>query len=155
MIFLRKYHIVISDTLVGSSWICANIIRILWETKKERLSYRKKYVEEFVWGIFLFWLHALLFFVFLLLSSSTPSPFPSDVLAEWPLWRYIVLLWVEFCVMRSWVNSQKYENLPQFNPSWLASLRTWCYLRLCFRFSCSEYDLTFIKRNHTLNYYPF
>ena len=36
-----------------------NTIRTSWETKKERLSYRKKYIEEFVWGISLFWLHAL------------------------------------------------------------------------------------------------
>ena len=27
-----------------------NIIRASWETKKERLNYRKKYIEEFVWG---------------------------------------------------------------------------------------------------------
>ena len=26
-------------------------------------------------------------------------PFPSDILAEWSLSRYIILLWVEFCVM--------------------------------------------------------
>ena len=53
-----------------------NIIRALWQTKKERLSYRKTYIEEFVWGTSLFWLHALLsmsfsvaFFVF-----SLPLP---------------------------------------------------------------------------------
>ena len=44
---------------------------------------------------------------FLLLSSSTPFAFPSDVLAQWPVW-------VVFCVMMSWVNGQKYENLLQF-----------------------------------------
>ena len=38
---------------------CCNTIRTSWETKKERLSYRKKYIEVFVWGISLFWLHAL------------------------------------------------------------------------------------------------
>ena len=31
------------------------------------------------------------FYVFLLLSSSTPSPFPNDVLAEWPLRRCIYI----------------------------------------------------------------
>ena len=36
------------------------------------------------------------FYVFLLVSSSTPSPFPSDAFAEWSLERYIVLLWVVF-----------------------------------------------------------
>ena len=33
-----------------------DIIRA-WETKKERLSYRKKYLEEFLWGTLIFWLH--------------------------------------------------------------------------------------------------
>ena len=41
------------------SFCCCNITA-LWETKKEqRLSYRRKYIEEFVWGTSLFWLHAL------------------------------------------------------------------------------------------------
>ena len=40
---------------------CCNVTRATWETKKEsRLSYRKKYIEEFVWGTSLFSLHALL-----------------------------------------------------------------------------------------------
>ena len=59
--------------------------------------------------------------VFLLLLCSwlfTPSTFPSDVLAEEPLYRHITLLWVVFCVMISWVNGQKYENLLHFNTSW-------------------------------------
>ena len=57
---------------------------------------------------------------FLLLSLSTPSPFPSSVIAEWSLQRYIILL---YCVMISWVNGEKYENLLQVHTSWLASLR--------------------------------
>ena len=102
IIFLCKYYIVILDTLVGSSWmyaLCArcNINRTSWVTKKERLSYRKKYIEEFVQGISLFWLHPLLSMSFSRFFLSTPSPFPSNVLAEWPLQRYIVLLWVLLC----------------------------------------------------------
>ena len=27
------------------------------------------------------------------------------------------------------------------------------YFRLCFSFSCSDYDLTLIKKSHTLNFY--
>ena len=103
----------------------------------------------------LFWLHALLSMSFLLLSLSTPFPFSSDVLAEWPLQRYIILLWLVFCVIISWVNGRKYENLLQFNTNWLASLRTWYYFRLCFSFSCVGYDLSLIKKSHTLNCYPF
>ena len=86
--------------------------------------------------------------LFSLLSSSTVFPFPSDVVAEWPLKRYTILLWVVFCVMISWVNGRKYENLLQFNTNWLASLRTWYYFRLC-------YDLSLMKKSHTLNCYPF
>ena len=64
LMFLCKYCTVISETLVGSR--CAlfvarlNTIRTSWETKKERSSYNKTYIEEFMLGISLFWLHALL-----------------------------------------------------------------------------------------------
>ena len=60
-----------------------------------------------------------------------------------------------FCVMIWWVNGQKYENLLQFNTRWLASPRTWYSFRLCFSFSYSAYDLTLIKKSHTLNCYSF
>ena len=63
--------------------------------------------------------------------------------------RYIILVWVAFCVMISWVNGPKCENLLQFNTSWLESPRTWYYFKLCFSFSCSSYDLTLIKKSHT------
>ena len=75
-----------------------NTIRTSWETKKERLSCRTKCIKEFVWGISLFWLHALLF-VFLLLSSS----------CRMATIKMHILLWVVFCVMISWVNGQKYK----------------------------------------------
>ena len=74
------YLIVISDTQI-CSWMCfllahCIIIRASWETKKQRLSYRKKYIEEFVWETSLFWLHTLVifcrfFFFFCLLPSPT------------------------------------------------------------------------------------
>ena len=58
--------------------------------------------------------------------------------------------------MISWVNGWKYENLLQFNTSWLASLRMWyLYFKLCFSSSCSDYDLTLIKKWRTLNCYSF
>ena len=73
------------------------------------------------------------------------------------LWNdpYIVLLWLVFCEMTSLVSGWKYENLLQFNNSWLASLRMWYYFRLCFNFSCSGYDLTLTKKSHALNCYSF
>ena len=45
--------------------------------------------------------------------------------------RCIILPWVVFYVMISWVVGQKYENQLQFNISWLVSLRQWYYFRLC------------------------
>ena len=77
-----------------------DIIRASWETKIERLSYREKYLEEFVW------------------EKSLFSPFSSSVSAEWLLQRYIR------------VNSRKNENLSQFNTNWLPSLRMWYYFIL-------------------------
>ena len=65
------------------------------------------------------------------------------------------LLGVVFCVMISWVNNWKYENILQFNTSWLVFLRTWYYFRLYFSFSYAGYDLTLIKESHTLNCYSF
>ena len=40
---------------------CCNVTRATWETRKEwKLSYRKKYIEEFVWGTLPFLPHSLL-----------------------------------------------------------------------------------------------
>ena len=46
---------------------------------------QKKYVEEFTWRTLLFNCTPSFLCHFLLFSSSPPFPFPSDVLAEWPL----------------------------------------------------------------------
>ena len=62
-----------------------NISRASWETKKERLSYRIKYIAEFVWWTLLFWLHALLSMSFFVAFFVYSLPFPIDVLVEWPL----------------------------------------------------------------------
>ena len=51
-----------------------NTIRTSWETKKERLSYRKKCIEEFERGISLFWLHALLSMSFCCFLRLFPPP---------------------------------------------------------------------------------
>ena len=50
-ILFCKYDIVISDTLGCPLFVApCDITRASWETKKEWLSYRKMYIEEFVWG---------------------------------------------------------------------------------------------------------
>ena len=111
-----------------------NTIRGSWETKKERLSYRKKYTEEFVWGISLFLTARSPFNIFLLLSLSTPSPFASDVFVEWPPIKIYILLWVVFCVVLSWVNSRNMKisyNLilhAFFYKRWFFSTHPQCCL---------------------------
>ena len=45
--------------------------------------------------------------------------------------------------------------LLQFNTNWFAYLRTWYYFKFCFSSTCSCYDLTVIKKRHTLNCYLF
>ena len=69
IIFLYKYYIVISDTLMAFGYVFlvprCNIIRASWGTENERLSYRKKYIVEFVSGTSIFWLHTLLLMLFL------------------------------------------------------------------------------------------
>ena len=86
-----------------------NTIRKSWETKKERLSYRKKYIEEFVWGISLFWLHACLFLAFFVYFLPLPTCGMAAI-------KIHILLWVVFYVMTSWINGRKYENL-KFNTT--------------------------------------
>ena len=39
---------------------CCNIIRACWETKKKKLSFRKKYIKFFLWETSRFSLHVLL-----------------------------------------------------------------------------------------------
>ena len=81
-------YLTCSDRLVGGCVFlvaCGNIIRVSWEIKKEKLSYRKKYMEEWVWRTSHFWLHTLFPMSFFVPFESTPSLFPDDILAEWPL----------------------------------------------------------------------
>ena len=53
------------------------------------------------------------FYAFLLLSSSTPSPFPNDALAEWPLDTYIAMggILCDNIMSISCENERKYENV--------------------------------------------
>ena len=94
IIFLWKYDAVISNTLVGSFLdvrflllAVILIIRASWKTKNERLSNRKNFTAEFVWGTCLFWLHILLsmsFFVaFFTYSLPLPKRNPSKHSSWW------------------------------------------------------------------------
>ena len=78
----------------------------------------------------------------LLLSFFTLCPFPGDVLVEWPLIKIHNIAMAGILCDDTKSERSKNDNLLQFNTSWLASLRTWHYPRLCFSFSCSGYDLT-------------
>ena len=123
-----------------------NIIKASCETKKERLSFRENIEKNWCEWHKRFYCTPSFLCISLLLSLTTPFPFPSEQ-AQWPYgWCSVIL---------SWVNGQKYENLLQFYFNWLPALRTWYYFRFCFSFSCSVFDLTLIKNSHTLNCYSF
>ena len=72
-----------------------NFIRALWElhenARRKDWSYRKKYIEEFVWVISLFWLHSLLSLSFCCFLHLILFPFPSDVLADIYTYIYIAM----------------------------------------------------------------
>ena len=99
-----------------------------------------------------FWLHAHLSMSFLVAFLVYSFAF-----SKWrTCWMAPINVHKVFCVVISWVNGWKHENLLQFNTSWLASLRMWyLYFKLCFSSSCSGYDLTLIKKWRTLNCYSF
>ena len=142
-----KYYIVIYDTLVGSF---LNVLFLLLAVILSELHVkpRRKVSEEIYRNICVRGINFLTaltpFYVirccFLCLLLS-----PSQV-------TYLLNGPYGWCsVMISWVNGRKYENLLQFYFSWLPALRTWYYFRLCFSFSCFVFDLTLIKKSHTLN----
>ena len=95
-------------------------------------------------------------FDYLLLSLSSHTPFQVACLMNgsyedtqycdgwYSVWRY-----------HEWAveNMNGRKNLLQFNNSWLASLETWYYFRLCFTFTCPGYHITLITKSHTLNCY--
>ena len=115
LIFLCKYYIVISDTLVYSFLdalflLLAVILSELHE-KPRRKDWvtEKKYIEEFVWGISLFLLHALFSMSFCLFVAFFVYFLP---LSKWcacgmTSTKIYILLWVVFCVMISWENGRK------------------------------------------------
>ena len=91
LIFLCKYYIVISDTLVdtflnGSFLLLAVILSELPEKPKRKDWVTKKKIHRSICVRNITLLTARSpFYVFLLLPLSTLSPFPSNTLAEWLL----------------------------------------------------------------------
>ena len=98
----------------------------------------------------LFWLHALVSMS--LCVALFIYTFP---LAKWYTW-WMALIKIHNIAMGGILcddimsERSKIWKFLTFNTSWLASLRTWYYFRLCFSFSCSGYDLILIKKSHTL-----
>ena len=116
---------------------------------------RKKYIEEFEWEGYHFFdctLSFLCLFVAFFVYSLPLSKWRTRGIA--PIKIYI-LLWVVFCVMISWANGQKYENLLQFNfkrffykqrffsthPQWCLDL-SWIDLQMLLR--CCLIHITII-----------
>ena len=147
-----KYYIVISDTLEGTFldvFLLPAVILSELHVKPRRKDWvsEKIYRKICVRGINL--LIALPPFYVILCCFLCLLPSPSQV-------TYLLNGPYGWCsVMISWVNGRKYENLLQFYFSWLSALRTWYYFRLCFSFSCFVFDLTLIKKSHTLKCYSF
>ena len=147
-----KYYIVISDTLVGS-FLDVLILLLAVISELHVKSRRKEWISEKIYRKIcvrdIKVLTALPPFYVVLCCFLSLLPSPSQV-------AYLLNGLYGWCsVMISWVNGRKYENLLQFYFSWLPALRTWYYFRLCFSFSCFVFDLTLIKKSHTLNCYSF
>ena len=88
-VFLCKYYIVISDTMVGSFLdvlfllLAVKLAELSWENKKERMSYEKKYKENLCEGHQIF--------------DCTPY-FLWHILVAWNIWRLQGL----FCLYFFW-----------------------------------------------------
>ena len=147
-----KYYIVISGALIGSSLdVLFLLLAIVLSEPHEKPRRNNDRVTEKIHWIFLIARHP---FSIILCCCLNLLPPPSQV-------TYLLndpytdtLLGVAFFVMISWVDGWKYENILQYNISFLVFLGTWYYFRLCFSFSYSGYDLALIKESHTLNCYP-
>ena len=134
MILLCKYYIVISDTLVDSfldePFLSLAVILSELHKKPRRKDWvskkvcRRTYVRDIT-----FLTTRSLFYVFLLLSLSSPFPFPSDILAAWEHGQSLSLF-LSFSLSLSlslslyiyiyiyiYINGWKYENLLQFNTT--------------------------------------
>ena len=92
IILLYKYYVVISDTLVGSFLaVLFLLLAVILSELYEKPRRYKDWVTEKSTLMNLYeehhFFHCTSSFpcLFLLLSSSTPFPFLSDVLADWPL----------------------------------------------------------------------
>ena len=97
LIFLCKHYIVISDKLVGFFLdvfflLLAVILSELHDfmrNQKRKIELQRKVHRSICMRDITFLTARSPFYAFLLLSFSTPSPFPSDTFAKWLLQRYI------------------------------------------------------------------
>ena len=90
LIFLHKYCIVISDAMVYSLldalFLLLSVIlsELHEEPRRKDWVTEKKYIEEFVWGISLFWLLALLSMYFCWFLCLLPPTFQVTCLRNGP-----------------------------------------------------------------------
>ena len=84
---------------------------------------------------------------FLLLSSSTPSPFPSDVRAEW-LNTWYWYGWYSVWLYHEWIAEIMKISCNLRLVGWHL-LECDINFRPNFSFSCSGYDLKLIKKSQT------
>ena len=84
--------------------------------------------------------------------------FPRPLLPKWRICRMALIKLHNIAIVGfvcDDIMNEQSKMLMQFHTSWLASLRTRYYFRLCFSFICSGYDFTLIKKSQTLNCYSF
>ena len=140
--FLCKYYIVISDTLVDSLLnVLFLLLAVILSQPHEKTGRNKDLVTEkstqknLSEGQDFFDCTPSFYVTLCCFHRLLPSP--SQV-------TYLM-------------NGRKYENLKFLVILYqLVSIyKNMIYFRLCYGFSCPGYDLTLIKKSHTLNFYSF
>ena len=122
------------------------------------MSFRKKYIEEFVWVTSLFWMHTLLsislfiaFFIYSLHISKWHSCSMVPTKIHNIAMERIQCDYIMNERSKIW-KSLKYLAIQH----WLVGIsKNMIYFRLCFSFRYSGYDLTLIKKTHALSFYSF
>ena len=127
-------------------------MRASWEMKKERLSFRKKNIKEFVWGISFFYCTSfflsffcclcLLFFAFLNWRNSQIATVKKDSTAMGGILSDDIMSER----LKIWKSSAIYFVVISKNV---------ILFQTFFSFSCSGYHLILIEMSRTWNCYSF
>ena len=148
-----KYYIVISDALVGSFLDVLFLLLAVILSELHVKPRRKDIVSEKIYrkicvrGINFLTALPSFYGILCCFLCLLPSPYQVTYLLNGPYG----------CCSVWWYHEWMVENMKiSWNLfSWLPALRTWYYFKLCFSLSCFVFELTLIKKSHTLNCYSF